>query len=111
MNRIIISISIVVFAIFNMCSVSEEHDEIPLSEVTIAGQTAPSPGITIIKGSLAIRTHDVVVRHIRVRPGDAGEPKKSGWEIDGIYTSGKDAYNIEIDHCCIDHGNKPTWIP
>lgn len=34
-----------------------------------------------------------------VRPGDAGEPKKSGWEPDAISVSGGNAYNILIDHC------------
>ena len=40
--------------------------------VTIAGQTAPSPGITIIRGGLLIGSHDVVVQHIRVRPARMG---------------------------------------
>ena len=40
--------------------------------VTIAGQTAPSPGITLIRGGIDLATHDVIVQHIRVRPGMAG---------------------------------------
>jgi hypothetical protein len=71
--------------------------------VTIAGQTAPSPGITFIKGGIRILTHDVFIQHIRVRPGDAGEPKRSGWEPDGISTSGGECYNIVVDHCSV------TW--
>ena len=66
--------------------------------LTVAGQTAPSPGITIIRGGMAIRTHDVVMRHIRVRPGDAGGPEESGWEPE-VSTSGPQAYNIVVDHC------------
>ena len=66
--------------------------------VTIAGQTAPSPGITIIKGGLEITTHEVIIQHIKVRPGEAGKAKKSGWEADGIATGGG-AYNVIIDHC------------
>lgn len=65
--------------------------------VTIAGQTAPGPGITLIKGDLLVNTHDVVVRHLRVRPGDAGQPKNSGWEPDGLST-GRNAYNVVLDH-------------
>lgn len=67
--------------------------------VTIAGQTAPSSGITLIRGSVMIKTHDVVIRHIRIRPGDAGEPERSGWETDGITTNGGEAYNVTVDHC------------
>src|SRR5262249_41081286 len=66
--------------------------------LTVAGQTAPSPGITIIKGPIQIRTHDVLLRHIRVRMGDAGRPKASGWEPE-VSTWGPDAYNIVVDHC------------
>jgi pectate lyase len=65
--------------------------------VTIAGQTAPAPGITLIKGSLNIMGHDVVVQHLAVRPGEGGRPKKSGWELDGITTVG--AHHVIIDHC------------
>ena len=34
--------------------------------VTVAGQTAPSPGITIKAGELSIGTHDVLLQHIRI---------------------------------------------
>ncbi len=71
--------------------------------VTIAGQTAPAPGITIIGGSLKISTHDVLMQHIRVRPGDGNRPRKSGFEPDGISTSNPPntpgASRIVIDHC------------
>lgn len=70
--------------------------------ITIAGQTAPSPGITIIRGGINILTHDVVIKHIRVRPGDVNKPKRSGWECDGISTDGP-VYNVIVDHCSI------TW--
>lgn len=66
--------------------------------VTVAGQTAPTPGITLIKGGLEISTHEVIIQHIKVRPGEAGKAKKSGWETDGIATGGG-AYNVIIDHC------------
>lgn len=65
--------------------------------VTLAGQTAPAPGITLIKGSLNIATHDAIIQHLRVRPGEAGRPKKSGWEPDGI--SIVSAANVIVDHC------------
>ena len=64
--------------------------------LTIAGQTAPSPGITIIKGGIDVHGHDVVIRHIRVRTGADGQPKRSGWEADAFSTVG--AYNVIVDH-------------
>lgn len=70
--------------------------------ITIAGQTAPYPGITLVRGGINIGTHDVIIQHIRVRPGEAGREKKSGWEVDGIATVGG-AYNVIIDHCSL------TW--
>ena len=38
--------------------------------ITIAGQTAPGDGICLRGSELSIHTHDVVVRHLRSRPGD-----------------------------------------
>ena len=46
--------------------------------LTIAGQTAPSPGITIIRGGIDVKTHDVMMRHIRVSTGADGQAKRSG---------------------------------
>lgn len=66
--------------------------------VTVAGQTAPAPGITLIRGGLTIATHDVILQHLRVRPGEAGHAKGSGWETDGIATVGG-AYDVIVDHC------------
>ena len=43
----------------------------------------------------------MLVRHIRVRPGDTGDPERSGWEPDGISAFGASAYNIVIDHCSV----------
>ena len=49
----------------------EKQLEIEHPYITIAGQTAPGDGICIKGGTLLIRTHDVTVRYIRVRLGDA----------------------------------------
>lgn len=60
--------------------------------VTIAGQTAPSPGVTLLGAPLRIRTHDVRVEHIAVRPGPAPDRGKSdnwdGISIDGSGSRG-----------------------
>lgn len=65
--------------------------------VTVAGQTAPSPGITIIDGTISIQTHDVILQHIRVRVGAARHD--IGWEKDG--PSSVSAYQVVVDHCSI----------
>lgn len=66
--------------------------------VTIAGETAPSPGITLTNGGVGVTTHDVIVRHIRIRPGAGDRPRKSGWEVDGLAT-GAGARDVIVDHC------------
>jgi len=61
--------------------------------VTIAGQTAPSPGITLRGATMQVRTHDVLVQHLRVRVGDnqVVQNPDATW----VYDS---AYNVVIDH-------------
>lgn len=88
---------VVVFEVGGVIDLDQRNLNIKHPFITVAGQTAPSPGITIIKGGISISGHDVVIQHIRVRPGDAGNPKKSGWSPDGISTNG--AYNVLLDHC------------
>ncbi len=92
---------IVVFEVGGVIDLNKAPLNVTEPFLTVAGQTAPSPGITLIRGGMTIATHDVLVQHIRVRPGDAGMPKRSGWAPDGIATSGREAYNIVIDHCSI----------
>lgn len=78
--------------------------EVRISEpyLTIAGQTAPSPGVTLIRGGLVIATHDVVIRHIRIRPGEAGMQKGAGIDFDAI-TTVAGARDVIVD------SNSLTW--
>jgi hypothetical protein len=71
--------------------------------VTIAGETAPSPGITLVRGGVRIRTHDVKLTHLRVRMGSAGAAPASGFEPD-VTTDGAEAYNIVFDHVSVAWG-------
>jgi pectate lyase len=89
---------IVVFEVGGVIDLGKQSLQIKNPNVTVAGQTAPSPGITIIKGGIGIQTHDVILQHLRVRPGGAGAAKKSGWEVDGIATS-DGAHDVLVDHC------------
>ncbi len=94
---------LVVFEIAGVIDLDGRNLSIREPFLTVAGQTAPSPGITIIRGQVSVHTHDVLIQHVRIRPGDRGHPKRSGWEADALSTSGSDAYNIVIDQCSL------TW--
>lgn len=71
------------------------------SNLHIAGQTAPSPGIMIRGAAIRITTNDVVIQHLRVRTGDdANGPdptNRDSLKIEG--TEAKPARNVVIDHC------------
>ncbi len=85
--------------------------------VTIAGQTAPSPGITIIRGGLWFWTHDVIVQHIAIRPGanpipidnDPNDPERHNWsnQMDALTMRGNQS-DIIVDHCSFTWGNRYT---
>jgi chitodextrinase len=62
--------------------------------LTIAGQTAPAPGISIINGNVGVMTHDVLIQHIRTRGGLAPERLTPI----ALYSYLGAAYNIVIDH-------------
>jgi pectate lyase len=76
--------------------------------LTVAGQTAPSPGITLKGCQLHVRASDVLLQHIRVRVGDLLDPsrpvrnEKSGWtqfsERDCMKV-GRACRRVVIDHC------------
>lgn len=90
---------IVVFEVGGVIDLGKKNIKVTEPFLTVAGQTAPAPGITVIRGAIYILTHDLLIQHLRVRPGDAGMPKKSGWSPDAISTALGDAFNIVIDHC------------
>jgi hypothetical protein len=79
---------IVVFEVGGVIDLGERTVKITQPNLTIAGQTAPAPGITLIRGGIDIATHDVVVQHLRVRPGDGGRARMSGNDYDAISTLG-----------------------
>lgn len=84
--------------------------------ITIAGQSAPAPGITVSHSSLRIRSHDVLIQHMSFRPGDCLLGTKPS-ERDGISIgnpSGSDVFNVVVDHVsmtwAIDE-NITVWFP
>ena len=92
---------VIVFEVGGTIDLNGESLEINEPYLTLAGETAPSPGITLIKGGIIVKTHDIHISHLRVRPGDFGQKKLSGWQPDGINVYGENAYNIVIKNCSI----------
>lgn len=88
---------IIVFEVGGVIDLQGVNVRIDKPYVTVAGQTAPHPGITFVRGGFSVATHDVIVQHIAVRPGENGKAKKSGWDVDGLSASA--AYNVIVDHC------------
>ncbi len=76
--------------------------------LTLAGQTAPGDGICLKNFGTSVReTHDIIIRHLRFRPGDevGAELAKQGrsWQTDSlsVYAS----QNVIIDHCSCSWAN------
>lgn len=73
------------------------------SYLTVAGQTAPSPGITIrmaaggVEKYLIVGTHDVLLQHLRIRPG-------AGSCNSGLLIYGGNQHNIVLDHLSFSWG-------
>ncbi len=70
--------------------------------VTIAGQTAPPPGITIYGNAFRIATNDVVMQHIRVRPNNNTSAQLNGPL--GIQDYHNNIWNVVIDRCTFGWG-------
>jgi hypothetical protein len=70
-------------------------------KITIAGQTAPSPGILLRGAALRISASDVLVQHLRVRVGDdPNGPDPSNRDALKIESPMTDPIkNIVVDHC------------
>lgn len=88
---------IIVFEVGGVIDLGRTILDINNPHVTIAGQTAPAPGITIIKGGIDIKTTDVKIQHIRVLTGADGQAKRSGWEADALSTVR--AARVVIENC------------
>ena len=99
-------------------AVNGKHQAIKITSpyVTIAGQTAPSPSITLKNGTIKVSTHDVLIQHLRMRPGnetcvnigDCDHLDGLSISRDGSDTNPNDVYNVVIDHSSISWGVDET---
>jgi predicted amidohydrolase YtcJ len=81
--------------VFGVSGIIDLKSQIRVSEpfLTVAGQSAPGEGICLRGDGISVSTHDVVIRYLRVRPGEG-----LGKEVDAIAIGGE-SYNVVIDHC------------
>jgi len=90
--------------VFEVGGVIEGGFSIIADNVTIAGQTAPYPGITIIKGSIYTFGSNIVVSHITHHMGSEvnnTDDDDDAWKISG-------SNNIVLDHVAVYWGTDET---
>lgn len=74
--------------------------------LTIAGQTAPGGGITLKNFGMRLDgAENVIIRYIRVRPGDTGTDN----QVDGIGFTNAGAKNVIFDHVSASWGIDETF--
>jgi pectate lyase len=69
--------------------------------VTIAGQTAPGDGVVLKDFGLVITTNDVLIQHLRVRPGNRGRVRpdhNDAVAVLGRHGEVSGARNVVLDH-------------
>ncbi|UCG56875.1 MAG: hypothetical protein JSU70_18660 [Phycisphaerales bacterium] len=79
--------------------------------VTVAGQTAPGGGICIKNAGIAILTHDVLIQHIRIRPGNEGRvdaDTNDAVQILGRHGNVSGAHHVVLDHISASWGEDET---
>jgi pectate lyase len=93
---------IVVFRVGGIIDGNGSYINISSPYITIAGQTAPGGGI-LIKGfkEIYIRTHDVIVRFLRVRQGGGPWEDQNGHAFALVPGTA----NVIIDHCSASWAN------
>jgi pectate lyase len=69
--------------------------------LTIAGQTAPAPGIMLRGASLRISSSDVLVQHLALRAGDDREGTRAETRDSLKINGARPLQNVVIDHCSL----------
>ncbi len=90
--------------IFRVAGIIELQSTLTVREpfITIAGQSAPGDGICLKNYGFSVATHDVVVRHMRFRPGDEMGPeykkRGKGFSPDSVSINSP-SRDVIFDHC------------
>jgi len=99
--------------VFRVGGIIELKEELSINHpfVTVAGQTAPGDGILIKNVGITITTHDVLIQHLRVRPGNEGDVDaevNDAIAILGKQSENDGAYNVVVDHVSASWGEDET---
>ncbi len=79
--------------------------------VTVAGQTAPGGGICLKNAGLTITTHDVLIQHLRIRPGIEGDitpEHNDAVAVLGHHGEIEGASRVVLDHISASWGEDET---
>jgi len=73
--------------------------------LTVAGQTAPGEGVQVRDAQIKISTHDVIIRYLKVRSGDAPSSSLAADRDAVALNHDTNAYNIVVDHSTLIWGS------
>jgi len=83
------------------------------ANITIAGQSAPGPGITLYNYGINLQASNVILRYLRIRPGEGTDPNEVDSAGKSLYPHNQDALSIGnstpisgivVDHCSVSWG-------
>lgn len=92
----------IIFKVSGIIDLQGKNIDIRSPFITIAGQTAPKGGILIRGHELRIKTHDVIIRYIKIR---VGRNNSFGYQEGDALAISNNSYNIIIDHCSLSWSN------
>eukprot|EP01013_Petalomonas_cantuscygni_P025391 TRINITY_DN47330_c0_g1_i1.p1 TRINITY_DN47330_c0_g1~~TRINITY_DN47330_c0_g1_i1.p1 ORF type:complete len:591 (-),score=-11.80 TRINITY_DN47330_c0_g1_i1:27-1799(-) len=91
---------------------SNASQNIAEENITIAGETAPSPGITITGAGMNVYCSNVIIRYLTIRVND-GEKDTDGAEdairVKNWGTAGYQQKNIILDHLTLSHASDENF--
>lgn len=74
--------------------------EIHEPRLTVAGQTAPGDGVTLTTYGVEVYASDVILRYLRVRPGDRADVEQDAITVRGSH--------VIVDHCSVSWATDET---